>query len=49
MLVDDDISLEPSWPKMTFRIDFLLILGTFWWIQNSLKMDPKMKLFADVS
>ena len=49
MLADDDISLEPSWPKMTSRIDFLLFLGTFWGIQNTLKMDPKMKFFADVS
>ena len=49
MLADDDISLEPPWPKMTSRIDFLSILGTFWGTQNASKTDPKMKLFADVS
>ena len=49
MLTDDDIPLEPSWPKMTSRIDFLSIWGAFWGIQNALKMDSKMQLFANIS
>ena len=30
MLAQDDTSLEPSWPKMSPRIDFSLICVPFW-------------------
>ena len=30
MLAQDDTSLEPSWPKMSPRIDFSSIFGPFW-------------------
>ena len=49
MLADDDISLEPSWPKMTSRTDFFIDSGYILGTQNTSKVDPKMKLFADVS
>ena len=49
MLADDDISLEPSWPKMTSRTDFFIDSGYIWGTKNASKIYLKMKLFADVS
>ena len=48
MLAQDDTSLEPSWPKMSPRIDFSLIFDTFWGFQNAQKIDSKTKQFSDI-
>ena len=47
ILAQDDTSLEPSWPKMTPRIEFLSIFNRFGGAQNALKIHSKMKQFSD--
>ena len=47
MLAQGDTSLEPSWPKMTPRIDFLndfIILDN----PNAPRSDAKIKQFSDI-
>ena len=47
MLAQDDTSLEPSWPKMTPRMEFLSIFNRFGGAQNASKTYWKMKQFSD--
>ena len=47
MLAQGDTSLEPSWPKMSPRIDFSLIFHPFQGVQNAPKIDSKTKQFSD--
>ena len=46
-MAQDDTSLEPSWPKMTPRIEFLLIFNRFGGTQIALKSDSKIKQFSE--
>ena len=43
MLAPDDTSLNPSWGKMTERIDFSLIFEVILGYQNQSKINEKMK------
>ena len=47
MLAPDDTSLNPSWGKMTERIDFSLIFEVILEYQNQPKFYKKMELFSD--